>query len=124
MLQYLLKRLFLFIPTLIILSLVAFGLSKFAPGDPPSELGEEYGGSTQQRSKAYYEKAVFLGLDKPVFYCSFLPAAYPDTLYRVIEKTKRNNLKQVNRPIWQLVENRSISSRIDPIGKQARLSTR
>lgn len=91
MLKYVVKRILIFIPTFFIISLVIFGLSKMAPGDPV-ELALK--GGTQAgdaglaanmiaAEKAYSEKAAELGLDKPTFYFLFTSAAYPDTLYKI-----------------------------------------
>ena len=63
---YALKRLFLFIPTLIIVSFVIFGVMRIIPGDPALLVlvGDEGEGSyTQEEYDAVKRK---LGLDKPL----------------------------------------------------------
>jgi len=98
---YLLKRLFFFLPTLILISVLAFFLSKTAPGDPVElyhrgafgELGE--GGA--QAERIYTDTRAQLGLDKPVFYFAFTAKAYPDTLYRITRREHRQNLRQLIR---------------------------
>jgi peptide/nickel transport system permease protein len=85
MLKYILKRILLFIPTLIVISILAFGLSKCTPGDPVPEPSEDIG----HTERSYRQAAEQLGLDKPAFYFNFTSLAYPDTLYRIIQKYKR-----------------------------------
>ncbi|NRA49288.1 MAG: hypothetical protein HRU12_09145, partial [Phaeodactylibacter sp.] len=96
MLQYLLKRLLIFLPTLLVISLLSFGLSKVAPGDPVEQRNRDMGGGMQRPLKdadrVYRETSAYLGLDKPVFYLSLSSAAYPDTLYRIFKRDERENL--------------------------------
>lgn len=100
MFQYLLKRLLIFIPTLLAISLLAFGLSKMAPGDPVEQSSRGGGLGDAQSSLAnaervYREKARELGLDKPAFYFGISPAAYPDTLYRILRRGQREALAKL-----------------------------
>lgn len=100
MAKYLFKRILIFIPTLIVISFLAFGLSKMAPGDPVyAILAEGPGissiGSYAHSERVYEETAVMLGLDKPVFYASLSSQAFPDTIYRILKRTDRNNLKKL-----------------------------
>ena len=96
MFQYLLKRILLFIPTLLVISLLAFALSKIAPGDPAEPDREQTENANYERTEDIYnQKAARLGLDKPAFYLSFLPKAYPDTLYRITKRYHRENLKKL-----------------------------
>lgn len=102
MFQYTVKRILIFIPTLLVISLIAFTLSKLAPGDPvelilKGGLGGEAGQAADKIAgeRAYLEKAKELGLDLPVFYLSLSPAAYPDTLYQVAQKAQRENLSNL-----------------------------
>jgi len=102
MLQYILRRILLFIPTLVVISLLAFALSKIAPGDPVEAMIE--GGvdtGTLQRSnrqtgeRIYQETAERLGLHKPVFYFEITSQAYPDTLHRITRKNRREALEKL-----------------------------
>ncbi|MCB0550886.1 MAG: ABC transporter permease subunit [Phaeodactylibacter sp.] len=98
MLQYLLKRVLIFIPTLLVISLLAFGLSKVAPGDPVELKLRGFGPDQQNLSNAeriYRETADFLGLNKPAFYLGLSPAAYPDTLYNILRRDHRENLSKL-----------------------------
>jgi len=100
MLKYVLKRITYFIPTLLIISLITFGLSKITPGDPVKlALGnKDNGGDAGQaqekmaNEKAYYEKAENLGLNLPTFYMALAPKAQPDSLYKIIKRADRETL--------------------------------
>ena len=96
MLKYLFKRILIFIPTLIAISLIAFWLSKIAPGDPVescSPLPDNM--PLEAIEKAYKSTAKRMGLDKPSFYLSFTAAAFPDTLYKIESRYKRENLQKL-----------------------------
>lgn len=100
MFKYISKRIAYFIPTLLIISLITFGLSKITPGDPVKlALGnKDSGGDAGQAlekmasEKAYYEKAENLGLNLPTFYFSLTSAAQPDTMYKIIKRGDRETL--------------------------------
>ncbi len=96
MLRYFAWRLLLFIPTLLIISLFAFGLSRLTPGDPVECGSQEVfemsitGGASRASIKArYLEEARRRGLDKPLFYGAISSVAYPDTLYRIYDRFER-----------------------------------
>ncbi len=100
MIRYVAMRLLLFIPTLLVITLLAFALSKLAPGDPILILyGEEFadqgGGDLNQEERIYQSTAHQLGLDKPVFYFDFTSAAFPDTMYRILNRAKRKGLRDL-----------------------------
>ncbi|NNC95906.1 MAG: ABC transporter permease [Chitinophagales bacterium] len=104
MFTYVLKRVLYFIPTLFIISLFTFSLSKMAPGDPV-ELRLQGGMQGQTGNldtklageKAYFEMSDKLGLDKPTFYITLSSAAIPDTLYRIQKKNDRSTIKRLIR---------------------------
>ncbi|MBK7957691.1 MAG: hypothetical protein IPK03_05965 [Bacteroidetes bacterium] len=97
MFKYILKRIIYFVPTLIIIALCTFLLSKMAPGDPvKSALGnQDKGGEAGQASekmageRSYYEMAEKMGLHLPTFYVSLTNAATPDSMYKIIKKPHR-----------------------------------
>ena len=102
MLKYIIKRLLIFIPTLIAISLLTFVISINAPGDPVESMlnqsiggGEGRSGEKLAGEKAYNELRHQLGLDLPLFYFSFTNATYPDTLYKIQKKSHRENLQRV-----------------------------
>lgn len=95
---YIIKRILLFIPTLFIIAVLAFLLSRMAPGDPILMLNKE---SLLERSqindvaaedRIYKATAARIGLDKPLFYFQITNLAFPDTLYRVLIRSHRESL--------------------------------
>ncbi|HAX47755.1 MAG TPA: diguanylate cyclase, partial [Bacteroidetes bacterium] len=71
--QYILKRILLFIPTLIAITIITFTISRLAPGDP-TELKVGVSGENMkadeksqlnQQAKDYYKQK--WGLDKPIY---------------------------------------------------------
>ncbi len=99
MIAYLLKRLLLFIPTVLFVSLLAFALSRIAPGDPV-ELRNASGGTPVaadpvQAERMYRETAQSMRLDKPAFYFALSSAACPKDLYKVLRRDHRQNLRKL-----------------------------
>jgi len=98
MLRYVLKRLLISLPTLFIISLAVFGLSKCAPGDPVENVfGEDPTNYTNPlaRAETYRRHAVELGIDKPVFYGRLSTAAFPDTLWKIFPLDRRERLTKL-----------------------------
>ncbi len=102
MFLYLLKRILMFLPTLLLISLLSFGLSRLSPGDPVAQyLGEDVFGkiSTPQdlanAEQGYAQAAQTLKLDKPAFYCSITAQAYPDTLHKIAISHRRKTLEKL-----------------------------
>jgi len=89
MLQYLLKRLLLFIPMLLIISFIAFGMNQCTPGDPVDTELEGSGVMPSAYMREYRQKAKDLELDKPSFYFAFTSSAYPDSLYKIMPERLR-----------------------------------
>ena len=101
MFQYIIKRLALTIPTWLIISVVIFSLSRCATGDAVSDKlrnSAESNSANLISDALYTETAHELGLDKPTFYFSILPAAFPDTFYKIIRRDEQKALEQL---IWQ-----------------------
>lgn len=115
MFKYALNRLLYFIPTLIVISLLTFGLSKITPGDPVKlALGNKDNGGDAGQSlekmaneKAYLDKAENLGLNLPTFYFSLGTQAEPDTLYKIVKRSEREMLSDLISQYgnWNLIEN-------------------
>ncbi len=103
MFQYILKRVLIFIPTLFIISLIAFGLSKVAPGDPVELInrgGLSAGDGGQladmlATEQTYLQTAERLGLHLPVFYGALSPYSEPDTLHNVVKQAHQTLLKNL-----------------------------
>ncbi len=102
MLKYILKRLLIFIPTLLVISLVTFTISINAPGDPvESMLNKSTGGEGQASQKLATEKAYDelrhqLGFDRPVFYFTFTNLTYPDSIYKISKISHRATLERLS----------------------------
>jgi peptide/nickel transport system permease protein len=100
---FLLKRLLLFVPTLLAVSLIAFGLSRLTPGDPvlhylvtnPFETAISTPQALLQAEKHYRQAAGTLGQDKPAFYLSVKAKAWPDTLHRIVPRDRRETLEKL-----------------------------
>lgn len=92
MLKYLVKRILVFIPTLIAISLLAFIININAPADPVEKLSntaDKEGAANQQSNatkKIKQDLRKKLGLDLPVFYFDFSSLGDSDTLHRVGDK--------------------------------------
>jgi peptide/nickel transport system permease protein len=96
--RYAAIKLLLIIPSLILLSLIVFFLSKLAPGDPVASVVELRGQVTEEFntgeiSPEYLQVAEDLNLLLPDFYFSIQPSYYPDTLFRIIHPDKKERLK-------------------------------
>jgi peptide/nickel transport system permease protein len=98
MLRYFLRRLLIALPTLLIVSLAVFGISKCAPGDPVETLFSEEIRTTfepGEEAKRYQRAARQLGLDKPVFYFTLTPAPFPDTFWRIYPPERSERLSKL-----------------------------
>ncbi|MBT5858527.1 MAG: ABC transporter permease [Flavobacteriales bacterium] len=113
MLKYTLKRLLVFIPMIIAISLIAFVVSINAPGDPVETLSKaagNEGGAEKQSGTAKSVKQKLrkkLGLDLPLFYFSVTDMASCDTLYKVQDRNQRENLETLIHQFgnWPAVDN-------------------
>jgi len=113
MLKYIAKRILIFIPTLIAISMLTFVISINAPGDPvESMLNLNAGGDGQSSEKlagekTYNAKRKELGFDLPLFYFSITNATYPDTLHRIPKKLHRETLQRLSYEmgVWNNVSN-------------------
>lgn len=101
MIRYLVRRILIFIPTFMVISLLAFIISTNAPGDPVERLTNaadaEGAASTQNTSNKQDRERIRqeLGLDKPIFYVSMGAWSQSDTLYRVSDLGHQDNLAQL-----------------------------
>lgn len=96
--MYALRRL-LFLPlSLLLLSLVCFGLRQITPGDPVSNVlpdadNRRADSDPRAYDLVYRRAAASLGRDKPSFYFSIRNGALPDTLHRVARPRHRAMLR-------------------------------
>jgi peptide/nickel transport system permease protein len=101
MLQYIIKRVLIFIPTLIVITLVGFLLSVTAPGDPVERMvtSVQGNGDVNAQSVSQIEEKkrwrAKLGLDLPVFYFSLTSLSRPDSLYKIYDKNEKEALDRL-----------------------------
>ena len=101
MVWYTLKRLGLMVPTLLVISLLAFSLNQCTPGDavaekiPSTENLRDPLAAYLTYQDNYRRLAQQSGTDQPLFYWHISSAAYPDTLLRVIPLAKRQNAERL-----------------------------
>ena len=97
MTRYLLRRLGFAIFTLLLLSMITFGLVKYAPTDHSleQEPGQNHNVSYRQQIAQASRTAHSLYLDLPVFYFALTTAARPDTLARIFSYERRHRLLQL-----------------------------
>src|SRR5579885_3584597 len=104
MLVYILKRVLYFVPTFFIIALFSFLLSVIAPGDPvelklsagmQSSEGQGQASDKLAGEEAYKQISEKLGRNLPLFYFTVTSKAFPDTLYKVLRKTERENLERL-----------------------------
>ncbi len=96
MFKYIIKRIIIFIPTLLIISVMVFMLNMYAPGDPVYNMaGIDPQSSKPLSPEAYASIKKDLGLDKPPFYFALSSKAYPDTLYRIPKKEHQKLLSRL-----------------------------
>ncbi len=98
--RYVLKRVLIFLPTLLVITLISFMIMQSAPGDPVQrmlEAGPQ--GQNLQESQVseaeYIQKRKELGLDRPLFYFALSTLAEPDTLYRIPRPKTRETLQEL-----------------------------
>ncbi len=93
---YIIKRLFLIIPTLVLISLLAFFLSRMVPQDPViaelNKRGQGEGGVDISEYEKIYNS---LELNKPEFYFSIVPKHYPATLNGYSDYTQKQTMQRL-----------------------------
>ena len=99
MFRYFLKRIVLFIPTLLVISLIVFGLSQINQADVISYFCNTEEGISYKDAKgkedACRQVAANLGLDKAPFYFAIRSKAFPDTLHQIYDIDKKAALSQL-----------------------------
>ncbi|MBR9921892.1 MAG: ABC transporter permease [Bacteroidetes bacterium] len=128
--SYVLRRILIFIPVLIVISMITFWLSEKAPGDRVQDrCGEGLSRSEYNRCARLY------GLDQASFYFSIQPKAYPDSLYRFVRPNRIDRIKSYCRQTgdWDAVEqweqnlwnfNEALSALPDSIDRQLGIDIR
>lgn len=127
MLRFLFRRFLLIIPTLILLSILAFFLSKLAPGDPVADRIEgtdsrqAFRDQSELKRLAYIREARELGLHLPEFYISIRRTSIPDTINRILPLAERKACLSLTRKYgnWALLQEfRDHISRIERLALQ------
>ena len=99
--RYILRRILLFIPTFIIITLLSFIILVHAPGNPVERMmtASQSSGDFSTQSVAQQEQSDYwthyLGLDLPVFYFGFHSYSEPDTLFKITDKRERSVLSEL-----------------------------
>ena len=99
--KYIIRRILVFVPTLIAITLLGFVIMISAPGDPVERMvsaaqsGGEIGTQTanQIEQKKFWSRK--LGLDLPIFYFSLNTLAHSDTLYKIYDRNERSALSRL-----------------------------
>ncbi len=94
MIHYLLRRLVFAIFTLLLLSMITFGLVKYAPTDSilDQEPTRAQDDSYRQQIAEIRRTAAEKYLDRPIFYFTLTTAARPDTVERIFPYDRRERL--------------------------------
>jgi peptide/nickel transport system permease protein len=112
MIPYLIKRILQFIPTMFIISLLAFYISVHSPGDPVEILSQSanvQGANASLTATKQYKDSVRvqLGLNIPLFYFSFGTQSDCDTIYKIFDKEEQYAFHRLSRKCgnWKTVAN-------------------
>lgn len=124
MLTYVLRRILVFIPTLIAITLLGFVIMVSAPGDPVERMvvaaqsGGEISSQTanQTEQKKFWNKK--LGLDLPIFYISLNTLAQCDTLYRIYDKNERESLSRLTSEFGNWPQISAYYASLDALNKE------
>lgn len=100
MIKYIFRRILIFVPTLFIITLLAYIISVNAPGDPvermmsSSQTGEQSASAINRNEQQNYWREK-LGLNLPLFYLSMHSLSVPDTFYRIYNCTENETLARM-----------------------------
>jgi peptide/nickel transport system permease protein len=98
--KYIIRRILIFIPTLFIITILAFIISVNAPGDPvermmsSAQTSDRFAGNENSKElQLYWRKK--LGLDLSLFYFSLHSLASPGTLYKIYDRSEKETLERL-----------------------------
>lgn len=97
--MFVVKRILMIVPTLLVLSILGFMINHLSPGDPVESILGGYaaqagGGSETTRAEQRATWRHKLGMDLPLFYLEISPLSAPDTLYK-IDKFEKEPLERL-----------------------------
>lgn len=100
MTRYIVRRVLFFIPTLFIITLLAFIINVNAPGDPVSRMSGAFSqdreagyGTNFISSETYWNKK--LGLNLPLFYFSITPLSVHEDIHTIVLPDEQNSLRSM-----------------------------
>ncbi len=95
--QYVVTRILLIVPTLVLVMMIAFFLSRLVPGDQASSLLRLQGIQPEDKNAAteYVKNYIKFGMDKPVFYISVVPDYYPKNINALTSQNEREQVRQL-----------------------------
>ncbi|MEE9437400.1 MAG: ABC transporter permease subunit [Saprospiraceae bacterium] len=122
MISYIIKRISLFIPTLLLVSCIAFGISKIAPTDPINAMLALQGVEPASESfdKEYNNIYIDLKFDLPAFYFTIKPSYKRNS--RVLTSSKAER-RYANMMLDQMYPQQYINETIKKINKNNTLIT-
>jgi peptide/nickel transport system permease protein len=107
--SYIVKRTLILIPSVFIISVLAFILSRLAPQDPVELILDMRGVSEDQRNQGDYEKVYReLGRHLPLFYLSIKPSNYPSSLNQLSDEQERVFVEKMLRHGYTYLDSREL----------------
>lgn len=110
MLRYIFRRILVFVPTLFLISVLAFVISAYAPGHPEERAACDWQSTAPTKTLAECEADIqeirkTLRLDLPLFYFRLASYAEPDTLYQIYQDDTRRAMSRLlyQTGEWQVV---------------------
>ena len=99
--SFLIKRLLLFIPSLVLISLLIFAMSKLAPGSPVDQIS--FDNEKSRSYEAYLNEVKLLekkfNFDKPEFYFSLNSRSELDQSLIISDKSAYNSMHKISKEI-------------------------
>lgn len=99
MTRYIIQRILIAVPTLFLISAIAFWLGQYSITDPLSTRGAvTYTAPSMDpdlESEHYRRQAHQFHVDRPIFYFSILPNCYPDSLYVLFPYHRRVRMQRL-----------------------------
>mgnify|MGYP000042863685 CR=1 FL=1 len=93
---FVIRRVALIVPTLLVVLIISFFMSKLVPGDEAESMLTLQGihPDSPNFTSLYEKQYRSLNLEKPLFYFSMVPDFYPDNLRAIVNQSERNQIKE------------------------------